>query len=177
MDNIFEMLGASFFLVMILMSLLWVVFYFKNNAGIADIGWAIGFVLSSWAYFFLGNGNILKKLVLVSMVSVWGIRLAWQLYQRFVATLEEDSRYTNLRQTWGNENSDFKFFMLFIFQGVLVIFLTAPFLVVCNYAPSGWQGVEIVGILIWLAGLVGEILSDNQLDQFKSLPENKGKVF
>jgi steroid 5-alpha reductase family enzyme len=177
MDNIFEMLGASFFLVMTLMSLLWVVFYFKKNAGIADIGWAAGFVLSSWAYFFLGNGNTAKKLALVVMVSVWGIRLAWQLYQRFIAIVEEDSRYQTLRQTWGSENSDFKFFMLFIFQGVLVIFLTAPFLIVCSYASPGWQGVEIVGMLIWLIGVVGEIISDNQLYQFKTLPENKGKVF
>jgi steroid 5-alpha reductase family enzyme len=171
----FEMLGASFFLVLTLMCTAWIIYYFKRNASIVDIAWALAFVLTSWAYFFLGEGNILKKWSIFLMVNCWGLRLAWQLYQRFMISAE-DPRYQEIRKNWGKENTDFKFFMMFIFQGVLVVVLSLPFLIICNFATSIWQGVEICGIVIWALGVMGEALADKQLYDFKLQPENEKKV-
>lgn len=175
MSSLFEMLGASFFLILTLMSILWVVFYFRKNASLVDIGWALGFVLAAWAYFFLGEGDSLKKWALVLMVSIWGFRLAWQLYQRLLISAE-DPRYQEIRRSWGSDNADFKFFMMFIFQGVLVVILSLPFLLVCNFATPSWYGVEVCGMFVWAIGLIGEAYADKQLYDFKLIPDNKGKV-
>ena len=175
MGNIFEMLGASFFLVLSLMCILWVVYFFRRNAGIVDIGWSLGFVLSAWAYFFLGQGSTSKKWAIMIMVTMWGLRLAWQLYQRFIVS-GEDPRYQDIRKSWGNENADFKLFMMFIFQGVLVVVLTLPFLIVCSEAVPEWYSIEILGIFVWLIGVTGETAADMQLHAFKQIPENQGKV-
>ena len=101
MGTIFEMLGAAFFLVLVLMMALWIVYYFKQNANIVDIGWALSFLVATWAYFFIGTGYAPKKWVIAFMVSVWSCRLVWQLYQRYLST-EEDPRYQELRQNCDN---------------------------------------------------------------------------
>lgn len=175
MGNVFEMLGAAFVLVLGLMSLIWVFYFFKKNAGAVDIGWAVGFVLCSWVYFFLGDGSTAKRWVLTILVTVWGLRLAWHLYHRFL-TSEEDPRYQEIRRSWGSESSDFKFYMLFIFQGVMVVFLSLPFLIVAANSVNEWSGVEVLGILVWIVGVSGEALADQQLAAFKQKLENKSKV-
>lgn len=175
MGNLFEMLGAAFFLIMVLMGVLWLVYFFKKNASIVDIGWALSFVLASWAYFFIGDGYAPKKWVMTAMVTIWGCRLAWQLYQRYISS-SEDSRYQELRSNWGSQNDAVKFFILFIFQGVLALILTLPFLIVGTAAAPGWNGIEVVGVLLWLMGVAGEAIADHQLFQFKQNPANKGKV-
>lgn len=175
MGQLFEMLGAAFFLVLGLMSLLWIVFYFKAKASIVDVGWALGFILSSWAYFFIGYGAIYKKLTLLTMVTVWGLRLALHLSERYQNS-NEDPRYQAIRLAWGNDHTELKFFLLFIFQGLLVVLLTLPFLIVNGWAVSDWSGFEVFGILLWMAGLMGETLADKQLRDFKKDPLNEGKV-
>jgi len=175
MINIFEMLGAAFVLVMLLMGCLWLVYYFSKNAGIVDVGWAVSFVLAVWAYFFLGYGYGPKRWVITIMVTIWGCRLAWQLYMRYVS-FDEDPRYQQLRKSWGTEGEDFKFFMMFIFQGVLALVLSLPFLIVCSLADPIWHGVEVVGMIFWLVGVAGESWADYELFHFKQNPENADKV-
>ena len=175
MGNICEMVGAGFLLVIALMSLLWVVYYFKGNAGIADAGWGLAFMLPMAAYLLLGEGAFLKRGVLACMVWVWGGRLSWHLYQRYLRS-EEDFRYQKFRKECGERNCGFKFYMLFIFQGVLALLLTAPFIIVSYASIESWSGVELAGILVWAAGVAGEAHSDTILEKFRSHPENKGKI-
>jgi steroid 5-alpha reductase family enzyme len=169
------MLGAGFFLVLLWMMSLWIFYLFKRNAGIIDVGWAISFILCAWAYFFLGQGAILKKLLMTFMVTVWAGRLAWHLYNRMLSS-EEEPRYVELRRNWGGDPSNFLFLMLFMLQGVIAVVLSIPFLVVNANALLSWDHWEIVGFLVWLIGVGGEALADSQLAAFHQNPENKGKV-
>ena len=171
----FTMLGTAFFLVLALMMALWLVYLFKRNAGIVDLGWAFGFILCAWAYFFIGQGDLIKKLIITAMVTIWAGRLAWHLYTRFM-TSEEEPRYAELRKSWGGDPSNFLFLMLFILQGVLIVILSLPFLIVNANAIAKWSSWEIVGILVWFIGVAGESLADVQLANFRQNPANKGKV-
>jgi steroid 5-alpha reductase family enzyme len=177
MFNLFEMLGASFFFVLGFMAILWMIYVlFSKNAGILDIGWALAFVGVVWIYFWLGFGELPKKGVIALLVTLWGLRLAWQLLQRYM-NFPEDHRYREIRQNWGPENQNFKMLLLFIFQGVLIVILSIPFLIICSMALPGWRGVEVAGILVWLVGFLGESLADYQLYLFRLNPENIGKVY
>lgn len=175
MGNLFEMLGAAFFLIMVLMGILWLVYFFRKKANIVDIGWALSFVLASWVYLLIGQGFAPKKWVMTAMVTIWGCRMAWQLYQRYIS-FPEDPRYQELRNNWGPQNDAVKFFIMFIFQGVLALILTIPFIIVGTAANPGWQGIEVIGVLLWLIGVAGEAMADHQLFQFKQNPANQGKV-
>ncbi len=172
---LFEMVGAAFVLVMTFMSFLWLVYYFRRNASIVDIGWTLSFILVVIAYGVLGNGAALKKITIASLVAIWAMRLAWYLTDRYL-TSPEDIRYQKIREGWGNKNVDFKFFLLFLFQGLIVIILSLPFLIVCHYSISQWTLWELWAVLVWIIGVCGEFIADAQLQKFKQDSNNARKV-
>jgi steroid 5-alpha reductase family enzyme len=175
MTDVFMMVGASFTLITLLMFILWGVYLFLRNAGIADLGWTLSFLIAAWAYFFLGNGNLLKMILAIAMVTIWACRLFIYTYKRY-ETSSEDPRYTRLREKWGGESNEILFLILFVFQGVLVILVSLPVFIISLASTSEWSKWEFIGIAIWLLGGVGEGFADSQLEAFHKNPENKNKV-
>lgn len=169
------MFGGSFTFVILLMVALWVIYLFQHNAAIVDIGWGLCFLITAWAYFFLGDGNLLKRLIITAMATVWAGRLTTHLFLRYVPE-KEDHRYTRMRERWGGDSSGMLFLMLFIFQGVLVVVLSLPFFFVNWGSTSDWSRWEFIGIAVWVIGVLGEAAADAQLATFMKNPENKGKV-
>lgn len=175
MTEAFTMVGASFTLIMLLMVVLWVVYLVQRNAGIIDIGWGIGFLIAAWAYFFLGDGDHLKKILITLMATVWAVRLIFHLYRRYDPD-QEDPRYTRMRERWGGDSNDLLFLMMFIFQGLLVILISVPFFIVDFGSYAHWSRWEFMAIAVWLAAIVGEGYADAQLANFNKNPANKGQV-
>lgn len=165
MGALIEMVGASFLLVMGLMALLWVVYLFKRNGSIVDIGWAVAFIIVAWTYFAVGDGMFLRKLLMALLVSFWALRLAYHLIDRY-RHAPEDPRYQQLRINWGGENTNFKFLMLYLFQGLLVLILSIPFLLMA-LSNREWSNLEWIGVVVWICGIAGETFADYQLQQFK----------
>lgn len=174
MITFFTMLGAAVFLVLGLMLILWVVYLFKRNSSIVDIGWAVGFILCAWAYLVIGQGDPLKKWILAIMATIWAGRLAWHLYRRYMVS-EEDPRYQEIRKGWGGD-ANVLFLLMFILQGILVVVISTPFLIVSANGNNAWGGWEWAGMLFWIIGVAGETISDRQLTNFRQNPANTGKV-
>ncbi len=166
------MLGASFILVMALMLFLWVIYTFRRNGGIVDIGWALGFILTVWSFAALGDGEILRRMFIALLVTLWAGRLAYHLTCRYLKS-PEDPRYRQIRENWGGDRKNIKFLIMFILQGMLVIVLSTPFMLIClsKHPFSWWEGF---GAAVWLTGVAGEGVADWQLKQFKL--QNRGKV-
>ncbi len=187
MINIFQMLGASFFLVISLMTFFWLIYFFKKNVNIVSLAWPLGFVLAGWSYFCLGEGIASKRFIIVLLVTIWGMHSAWNVYRRYIKRIDKNhypyfckdfapkefAQENDTEENYNRGDSDFKFFMIFIFQGVLIILLSLPFLMISAEAIAKWHAVEVVAILLWIIGMMGKILADQQLLYFKSLPENK----
>lgn len=169
------MLGAGFLLVMLLMVGLWIFYLFQGDAGVVDIGWGVGFMLTAWSYFFLGSGNMFKMLTISIMATIWAVRLTVYIFQRYIKREGEDPRYKRMRENWGG-SSNFLFLMIYIFQGALINIISLPFLLVGLGSNDQWSLWELWGIVIWLIGILGESLADSQMAAFNSEPANKGKV-
>jgi steroid 5-alpha reductase family enzyme len=58
---------------MIMMTLLWVVSVIFKNVSIVDLFWGLGFVLASGLYFLKTGGYEPRKVILIVLVSIWGI--------------------------------------------------------------------------------------------------------
>lgn len=169
-----QMILSGALLMATLMLILWLIQLRTGNAGIVDVGWAGGLALLAGFYFVLGDGYLPRKLLILTMAGFWGVRLAWHLFERYLAT-PEDRRYQQLRQEW-QPNLQLKFFLFYQFQGLLNVVLSIPFLVMCLNpdAPLSW--LEWAGLALWLVAISGEALSDWQLRQFKADPSNEGQV-
>jgi steroid 5-alpha reductase family enzyme len=58
------------------MTLWFVVSIVKKRNDVADVAWGLGFVLLAWVSYFLGESDSLRSLIVVALVTVWGVRLA-----------------------------------------------------------------------------------------------------
>lgn len=147
-----------------------------KNAGIVDVIWALGFIPLVLIDAYLGEGALERKWLLVSMISIANLRLGWHLLRRAVhAHPEEDPRYHALREQWGN-SAGWKFWLVFLLQGLIMLLLSVPFMLIANNPKPAIHALEWVGIGIWLVGLIGEAIADGQLASFKRQAENKGKI-
>lgn len=166
----------GFAAVSIVMIVIWLWAKKINNAGIVDIFWAYNFPVIALVYYFLGTGNETRKLLVLLMVCVWGIRLGSYLFVRVLGHIhEEDGRYKQLRIDWA-PNPNTKFFWFFQAQAVSNVFLSIPFLfAVINPTPE-LTLLEKLSALLWLIAISGEAIADRQLQVFKKNPDNKEKV-
>ena len=57
------------------MALLWLVERARRNASLADVGWCVGLVVVVAGYAWSATGEFERKLLLVGMAAVYGLRL------------------------------------------------------------------------------------------------------
>src|SRR5688500_1492564 len=64
-----------------------------------DVGWGLMFILIA-SYSLLVSGVQLSGLLLLGMVTLWGLRLARHIFRRWLRSPVEDERYQQLRAKW-----------------------------------------------------------------------------
>ena len=159
------------------MTLLWLVSVVLKNASIADPFWGLGFVIMSGFYFINGDGFESRKIFLLILVTIWGLRLsAWLAWRN--SGKGEDFRYRQFRKNYGEKRYWWvSFFQVFMLQGILMWLVSAPLLGAYYYGGTKVLNIlDFAGILLWVTGFVFEAGGDYQLARFKTDPSNKGKV-
>ncbi len=159
----------------LVMSALWLVQRKTGNAGIVDVGWSVTVPLLALCYVVMLSGVYSMRAILaLAMALLWGSRLAWHIHRRAHGK-PEDARYTDLRNSWGN-NFQWKIFVFFQAQAVAAVIFSLPFVSVMLNREPVFTLLEICGIVIWLLAWLGEAAADRQLNRFKADPANKGRV-
>ena len=169
------MLNLAFIIGM--MTLLWLVSILLKNVSIVDLFWGLGFVLSATVYFVFTDEIGIRKVLLMVLVMLWGLRLSVYLAWRNIGK-GEDFRYREFRRLYGEKRYWWiSYFQTFLLQGLLMWLISSP-LLGAQYNPLQQElGVlDIAGILVWVIGFTFEAGGDWQLARFKANPDNKGKV-
>jgi steroid 5-alpha reductase family enzyme len=163
--------------ILMLMTLLWGVSTLIKNVSIVDLFWGFGFVLTSVFYFLKTDGSEPRKIILLSLVAIWGLRLSAYLAWRNMGK-GEDFRYKQFRKTYGEQRYWWiSFFQTFLLQGVLMWLISAPLLGAQYYGHDDSLGIfDFAGIAFWIIGFSFEAGGDFQLAVFKGDPANKGKI-
>jgi len=164
-------------LIWVLVTLLWIWSIIIRNVSIVDIFWGFGFVVVNAFYVFSSGELNPRKMLILALVSVWGLRLAGYLAIRNIGK-GEDFRYQEFRRKYGAERYWwFSYFQTFLLQGVLMMIVSLPLLGISMGPRSGDLNLlDYFGIFIWLIGFAFEAGGDFQLSRFKGDPNNKGKV-
>ena len=164
-------------LIVSLFSLLWIIGTLIKNVSIVDIFWGLGFVIAAGFFFIKTEGYHPRKLILMSLVAIWGMRLTIYLAWRNIGK-GEDFRYREFRRKYGeNRYWWISYFQTFLLQGVLMWLISAPLLgAQYSLANPSLNILDYIGIVVWLTGFCFEAGGDLQLARFKSDPSNKGKV-
>jgi steroid 5-alpha reductase family enzyme len=160
-----------------LMILLWLLSLALRNSSIVDIFWGTGFVIVTWVIYVLApDGFGPRKLLLATLVTIWGLRLSLYILWRNWGK-PEDFRYAKWREEAGRRWWWISFFKVFLLQGVLLWIISAPLVVgVASPTPPSLGLLEGSGVLVWAYGFFFEAVGDWQLARFKSDPANRGKL-
>ena len=164
------------------MVLLWLISLAVRDASIVDIFWGPGFVLVAWAVFAwvgahdLPAGGEARRWLLVSLVTVWGLRLGGYLAYRNLGKAE-DYRYVAMREKAGDRFWIISLFKVFLLQAFFLWVVSLPVQAgQLPSAPGGLGPLAIIGAAVWAVGLFFEAVGDAQLTRFKADPANKGRV-
>ena len=153
----------------------WLLQLRSGNAGVVDAVWA--FSLGGLAVFYalVGCAPPETRLVVGVLGGLWGLRLGSHLWSRTWGHAE-DWRYAQFRAQWGAQ-ANLKMFGFFQFQNLFTLALSASAFLTVAYRPDDapdWA--QALAVLIWVTAVLGETLADNQMEEFRRHPENKGRV-
>lgn len=164
-------------IILVLVTLLWIWSVMITNVSIVDLFWGFGFVVVNAFYVFMTDELNTRKILILALVSVWGLRLSIYLALRNIGK-GEDFRYQEFRRNFGSKRYWwFSFFQTFLLQGVLIMIVSLPLLGVNSSTSSGELTIlDYLGITVWLIGFTFEAGGDFQLARFKRNVANKGKV-
>ncbi len=170
----FLALSTAGLALFVALTLLWLVSLWRRDASLIDIFWGPGFLLCAGIYRSYGPEASPRQLLVLALVALWSLRLAGHIGWRHSG---EDRRYRKMREEQGDRFWWWSYFCVFGLQGGLILFISAPHLVL-QIGPDDptWRWTDAVGLFLFAVGFFFEAVGDWQLARFKSDPDNSGEV-
>lgn len=162
-------------ILFVYMTVWFLVSVLKKRNDVADVAWGLGFVLMTWASFFLVDGFGWREVLVSILVSVWGLRLAWHIHHRNKGRAE-DYRYLAWRKEWRKWFYPRSYLQVYLLQGALLFIIVLPVLLINKSSDTVLGVFDLFGVIVWMVGFYFEAVGDAELDRFISDPLNKGKL-
>jgi steroid 5-alpha reductase family enzyme len=154
----------------------WLLSVRLRDASVADVAWGLGFVLIAWTTFAIADGATVRKVLVASLTTLWGLRLAGYLGWRQRGE-GEDFRYQDMRRRYGRRFPFLSLFLVFGIQGLGMWAVSLPLQAAqVPDSPQGLTVLDMVGVAVWTLGFFFEAVGDLQLARFRADPRNRGKV-
>jgi len=147
----------------------------KNNFGIIDIVWGLGFIVISFFGIGIKNFSAKKEFFLFLMILIWGLRLSLYLLKRNL-NKPEDYRYKEMRDRWGRKANLTAYYKIFILQFFLMQIVALPIYAVHFQPEQSITLLNLAGIIIWFLGVLWESIADHQKSKFKNNPHHQHKL-
>lgn len=144
----------------------------KKDFSLFDLAWATGLLLPLALAAFFTPPLSTGKIILVTLVLVWAVRLTSHLSMRY-RTHGKDRRYQKMESSWGNRWQLHGFFKVFLIQATLAWIIILPeilYLLLDHKVSIG--PLSLVGIVVALIGFRIEAIADSQLADFKNDPSH-----
>lgn len=173
-ESAIQLVLGSWIMAAVILFLLWLVYLWRKDPSIVDIGWAgsIGYV--TWWMFNYSSGGGLRRWVLLLSVLAWSFRLVGLLLIRMFKG-QGDQRYIELSKHW-NQGLAWKYFIFFQAQAVTVAILVIPVALSLLAPNASWSAWDTFGFVLFGAAFVAEVIADRQMSAFRAQPETQGKV-
>lgn len=158
------------------LSLVWIASVQRRDVGIVDIWWGPGFAILAWLYCVLLGAFGPRPLLLATLITMWGARLAWHIATR-PRGAGEDPRYAAIRAGHGAAFWWRSLFLVFWLQAGLIWFIALPVLAAAGASrPVPLGASDAAGVVLFAIGFAVEAIGDHQLRRFKAAAANRGKV-
>ena len=152
----------------------WVLSVLKRDASIVDSVWSLLILSCAIAYatnFAFGGPRVLWVL---SLVTLWALRLATYITWRNWGE-DEDRRYQAIRARNQPHFAWKSLYLVFGLQAVLAWLVSAP-LLAATAGAAPLNGLDAAGLCLVMFGLAFETAGDWQLARFRAEIANRGLV-
>ena len=182
-SNPFFQLLLSIVFGSVFMSIVFIYAQLKERYDIVDSAWGMTFLYIALMQFYVSTGgrhggeeiNTTRILVL-TLVAVWAIRISFHIFKRFMRSDEQDPRYTEIIDRWHGNTKVQAYLRIFILQAALASIIVWPAVMIFNGALFKVNLLVAIGVIVWLIGFISESIADKQLQEFVKIKANKGKL-
>jgi len=157
--------------ISVLLNLFVFIFAFRKQTDhFTDITYSATFILLAVWSFLQGDTSSLPRQILLAMILLWAFRLGGYLFTR-IGRIGVDHRFDEMRPVWQ------RYIKFWILQGLSVWLVALPYVIALNSESAGAEllPVHLMGLAIWLIGLLLESIADAQKSRFRNNPKNEGK--
>lgn len=142
---------------------------------VIDSAWGLGFVMVAWIAYILRNNDSVITTFSAVLVTVWGVRLFLHISSRNWRKTE-DYRYRQLSEL-GSITAWLKTYTnVFLLQGALMIIVSSPVIALMYASNEPVLPLAVMGLAVWLFGILFETVADYQLRRFISTNKKKDAV-
>lgn len=157
-----------------LMTALWPLSLLLKDVSIVDILWAPAFAAIAVLCAALAPDVGLRGWSVLTLVSLWAVRLGSHIFRRWRRLRREDYRYAEIRKARAYFPLT-SLFWIFWLQAALLWIISWPLQAVFVHdRPLSW--VDGVGIFLAVSGIAIEAIADMQLTRFRADPANQMRV-
>ncbi len=167
--------GAALAIVVLVYGITFLIGRRIGRYNVVDVTWGLSFVAVAGVAALVGPGDVFRRLLLLALVTVWGVRLAWHMVGKS-AGKGEDPRYRRLLEDDFSAVTVLR--KIFLIQALATWFISLPIQLsaVLGPTPGGLVPVLAAGVALWVIGVSFEAIGDHQLRAFKADPANKGAI-
>lgn len=155
----------------------WLIQQRTGNSGWVDTTWTfgLGFVGVAAALVPLTDPDWQpQQIIAAAFAAVWAVRLGVHIARRS-AKITDDPRYAELIKGWGRDASR-QMFWLLQKQALVSIPLVLSVFLAAHHSAAGVTAQNAAAVLVMVIAVLGEGISDWQLQSFKSDLANKGGI-
>jgi steroid 5-alpha reductase family enzyme len=176
--SIAQLLLQNALIVTLCFAALWLVALRIRDVSFVDSWWALGMVVLAWSSFFGTGAPSARKLLLLVLCSVWGLRLGGYLLWRWRRNGPDRRYQTMLGKAESERGMSFArgaLQLVFALQAPLQFIVALP--VQLGQIGDGPVGaLSIVGAVLAVVGILFETIGDWQLVRFKNDTANRERV-
>lgn len=163
---VFALAVAAAFLVQVLV---WIPSAIARTERFFDATGSATFILVTLGVVLLSPSPDARSLALAAMVIIWAVRLGSFLFIR-IHRSGSDDRFDAIKV------APLPFLRVWIMQGLWVsITAAAAWIAIASGDQRGFDGFAVAGIVVWIVGMLIEVVADVQKTAFKADPANKGR--
>lgn len=155
----------------------WSVGLILKTASVYDPYWSIQPPVILLALMVNRGVGDMGAIVLLSLVVLWSFRLTANFIYTFSDLSYQDWRYTMLREKSGKLYFFVNLFGINLFPTLVVYACIYPMLLYVEKGGSAtFNLLSLFGLTLGVIAILFETVADVQMQQFRSVPENKGKI-
>ncbi len=161
-----------------------VVFIFSvlfNNSSFYDPYWSVAPIFFVFYYFFFTEPLLaaapMRRLLVLVLVTIWGIRLTINFLLHWRGLDHEDWRYENFRKSAGKAYWPVSFLGIHLFPTIIVFLGALSFYPALVGSVRRFNVLDGIAVIVTVSAICLETVADGQLRKFFLDTGDKKKVF